>query len=106
MRPVVRVLGWLCVALAVVLVVIGPTTLPAGGLMFALPYVFLIPGVLLGAAGGACCRWDGARGRSLRNADLRGPDRRAATGGSDPSHGIVRHPPSLEGGGARSGRRP
>ncbi len=58
MRSVVRVLGWLCVALAVVLVVIGLTTLPSGGLMFALPYVFLIPGVLLGAAGG-CLLWLG-----------------------------------------------
>jgi hypothetical protein len=44
MQTVARGLGRLCVVLAVLLVLVGLTTLPSGGLMFALPYVFLIPG--------------------------------------------------------------
>jgi len=51
MRKVARVFGWALVVLSALLIVLGITTLPSGGLMFALPYVFLIPGVLLGVAG-------------------------------------------------------
>jgi hypothetical protein len=75
MRTVVRGLGWLCMVLAALLVLLGLTTLPSGGLMFALPYVFLIPGVLFGVVGWALLRFgrrptDGAdrRGDGFRDA--------------------------------------
>lgn len=45
MRKVFRILGWIFLSLGVVLVGVGLLCLPAGGLMFALPYVFFIPGV-------------------------------------------------------------
>jgi hypothetical protein len=51
MRRLLRIVGRAFVVLAVVLLLIGVTTLPSGGLMFALPYVFFIPGALIGAAG-------------------------------------------------------
>jgi lipopolysaccharide export LptBFGC system permease protein LptF len=51
MRRFLRIVGSGCLALAVVLLLIGITTLPSGGLMFALPYVFFIPGAILLAAG-------------------------------------------------------
>lgn len=57
MRTVVRGLGWLCVVLAALLVLVGLTTLPSGGLMFALPYVFLMPGLLFGVVGWALLRF-------------------------------------------------
>jgi hypothetical protein len=37
--------------LAVVLALIGLSTLPSGGLMFALPYIFFIPAAVFGVAG-------------------------------------------------------
>jgi hypothetical protein len=51
MRKLARVFGWELVVLAALLIVVGITTLPSGGLMFALPYVFLIPGILFGVVG-------------------------------------------------------
>jgi len=51
MRVVIRGFGWLCVMLAVLLVAAGLSALPSGGLMFALPYVFPLPGALLAVVG-------------------------------------------------------
>lgn len=57
MRKLARISGGLCVALAVVLALIGLTTLPSGGLMFALPYVFFVPAAVLGVVGWLLLRW-------------------------------------------------
>ncbi len=51
MRKVFRVLGWIFLSMGVVLVVVGLLCLPAGGLMFALPYVFFLPGTAALALG-------------------------------------------------------
>ncbi len=51
MKRFLRVVGWTCIVLATALTLIGVTTLPSGGLMFALPYVFFIPGAVIGAVG-------------------------------------------------------
>ena len=47
MRKLARVLGWFAVIPGGLLVLIGVSTWPPGGLMFALPFVFLMPGGLL-----------------------------------------------------------
>jgi hypothetical protein len=52
MRTALRIVAGLLLALGVLLCLIGLSTLPDGGLMFALPYVFLMPGLLLCAVGG------------------------------------------------------
>ena len=46
MQGVLRGVGWFFLAAAAVLVVLGIASWPPGGLMFALPYFFLMPGVL------------------------------------------------------------
>ena len=51
MRKVVRVLGGGLLVLSALLILAGIMTLPSGGLMFALPYVFLMPGALFGIVG-------------------------------------------------------
>jgi hypothetical protein len=51
-RTALRILAGVLLALGVLLCLIGLSTLPDGGLMFALPYVFLMPGLLLCAVGG------------------------------------------------------
>jgi len=51
MRKVARVLGGGLLVLSALLIVVGVMTLPSGGLMFALPYVFLMPGALFGIVG-------------------------------------------------------
>jgi hypothetical protein len=51
MRKVVRVLGGGLLVLSALLILAGIMTLPSGGLMFALPYVFLMPGALFGVVG-------------------------------------------------------
>lgn len=48
MRRVARGFGWVAAVLAGMLVMFGVMTWPPGGLMFALPFVFLMPGALLG----------------------------------------------------------
>lgn len=53
MRKFFRVLGWVFLILAIVLGFLGLMSLPTGGLMFALAYVFFIPGavfLIIGAA--------------------------------------------------------
>jgi hypothetical protein len=45
-------LGWILLTIGIVLTLLGVATWPPGGLMFALPYVFLIPGFPLAILGG------------------------------------------------------
>ena len=52
MRRVIRTTGWLLTGAGAALCLVGLSTLPSGGLMFALPFVFLMPGALLVAIGG------------------------------------------------------
>jgi hypothetical protein len=52
MRRAASVLGWISLVLASALILAGIASWPPGGLMFALPFVFLIPGVLLAIFGG------------------------------------------------------
>ncbi|MBM3908009.1 MAG: hypothetical protein FJ363_08010 [Gemmatimonadetes bacterium] len=47
MRTAMRIIGWIALALSAVLVALGILSWPPGGLMFALPFVFLIPGLAL-----------------------------------------------------------
>lgn len=51
-RGFLRVSGWLLLMSGLLLCMMGIVCLPAGGLMFALPYLFLIPGSLLFLLGG------------------------------------------------------
>jgi hypothetical protein len=52
MRVVFRVFGWISLAFGILLCIIGVASLPAEGLMFALPYFFLMPGIALTIIGG------------------------------------------------------
>jgi hypothetical protein len=56
MRRAVLVFGWITLVLASVLILLGVASWPPGGLMFALPYFFLIPGVILAIIGGLLLR--------------------------------------------------
>jgi vacuolar-type H+-ATPase subunit I/STV1 len=47
-----RFVGWLFLLLGLLLCLLGVLCLPDGGLLFALPYFFLIPGIALTASGG------------------------------------------------------
>jgi hypothetical protein len=51
MRFVATVIGWIFLVIATALVFLGIASWPPGGLMFALPFVFLIPGILLTVIG-------------------------------------------------------
>lgn len=53
MRMVATVSAWVLLAGGAVLVVLSIASWPPGGLMFALPFVFLIPGILFGLIGSA-----------------------------------------------------
>jgi hypothetical protein len=46
-RKFLMIVGWLVVAVGCLLVLLGLACLPPGGLMFALPYFFFIPGFVL-----------------------------------------------------------
>lgn len=52
MKKIFRFAGWLFLILGLSLSLLGVLALPDGGLMFALPYFFLIPGMALTASGG------------------------------------------------------
>ncbi|MBN1895842.1 hypothetical protein JW906_15245 [bacterium] len=56
MRRIARVSGRIALFTGLVLILMGVLAWPPGGLMFALPFVFLIPGILLAAAGGLLLR--------------------------------------------------
>jgi hypothetical protein len=45
-------LGSTLLVFAAVLIALGAVTWPPGGLLFALPYLFLMPGVVLAVLGG------------------------------------------------------
>jgi len=62
MRRAARIAGWSLVVLAGLLLVAGLLTWPPGGLMFALPFVFLMPGALFGIVG-AILLWLGRESR-------------------------------------------
>jgi vacuolar-type H+-ATPase subunit I/STV1 len=47
-----RIFGWLSLIVGLLLFLLGIASLPAGGLMFALPFFFLIPGIVLVSGGG------------------------------------------------------
>ena len=51
MKFVARVLGWIAVVIAALLTFAGIATWPPGGLMFALPFVFLMPAAVLWVLG-------------------------------------------------------
>lgn len=50
-RSGLRILAWTMLVPAGGLILIGILCWPPGGLLFALPYLFLIPGCLLGLVG-------------------------------------------------------
>ena len=52
MRKTFRVTGWIFLLVGLFLCSLGVLSLPDGGLMFALPYFFLIPGLALTVGGG------------------------------------------------------
>ena len=60
MRRVATVLGWLALTGAAGLILLGIVSWPPGGLMFALPFVFLVPGFILALVGGVLV-WLGRR---------------------------------------------
>lgn len=60
MHTALRVTGRIVLVLAALLAVPGVLSLSTGGLMFALPFVFLIPGAVLAAIGGVLL-WLGRR---------------------------------------------
>ncbi|MBE0594883.1 MAG: hypothetical protein IH616_21065 [Gemmatimonadales bacterium] len=51
MTRVIRALGWIALGVAAILALLGLATWPPGGLMFALPFVFLLPAMILGLLG-------------------------------------------------------
>jgi hypothetical protein len=50
-KKTLRFLGWLSLVMGMLLSLLGVLALPDGGLLFALPYFFLIPGIALTAIG-------------------------------------------------------
>jgi len=51
MRRFASILGWVAFAAAALLILAGLSAWPPGGLMLALPFVFLLPGAMLGVLG-------------------------------------------------------
>ena len=51
MKRVLTWLGWILLVPGVVLILLGIWTWPSGGLFFAMPFFFLIPGVPLAVIG-------------------------------------------------------
>ena len=62
MRSVAAVFGWVFVVLGGGLVLLVIASWPPGGLMFALPFVFLIPGAFLCLLGAVLVRLGRRRG--------------------------------------------
>jgi hypothetical protein len=60
MRRIECVIGWIVLVLAAGLILLGIMSWPPGGLMFALPFVFLIPGFFFGLIG-SILLWHGSR---------------------------------------------
>ena len=72
MRRTASVLGWISLFIAAGLIILGILSWPPGGLMFALPFFFLLPGVALALIGGVLV-WLGGRSSSR---DVAKPDSR------------------------------
>ncbi|MGE5946391.1 MAG: hypothetical protein ACM35F_06820 [Betaproteobacteria bacterium] len=51
MKKIAGALGWVAVVIAALLTFAGIAVWPPGGLMFALPFVFLMPAALLWVVG-------------------------------------------------------
>jgi len=70
MRQIASILGWIAFSAGLFLILLGALAWPPGGLMFALPFFFLIPGIPLAIAGGLLL-WAGRRrhkpGRETKN---------------------------------------
>lgn len=60
MRSCAHVTGWLALVGAAGLVLLGLLSWPPGGMMFALPFIFIIPGIFLAIVGGVLV-WVGRR---------------------------------------------
>lgn len=71
MRRAAGWLGWILLIVGGGLVLLGAAAWPPGGLMFALAFVFLIPGVLFAVIGGGLV-W---LSRPRRSAELHGTKR-------------------------------
>jgi vacuolar-type H+-ATPase subunit I/STV1 len=56
MKRFSRIMGWTAVTIGVLLILVGIHSWPPGGLMFALPFVFLMPGILLALVGAVLVR--------------------------------------------------
>jgi protein-S-isoprenylcysteine O-methyltransferase Ste14 len=61
MRRVATVLGWLLLILSAALILLSMASWPPGGLMFTLPFVFLMPGIIFGLLGGILVWWGSRR---------------------------------------------
>jgi hypothetical protein len=57
------VLGWILLVFAGGLILLAIASWPPGGLMFALPFVFLMPGLLFAFVGGVLVWWGGRSAR-------------------------------------------
>jgi hypothetical protein len=53
------VLGWILLVIAGGLTLLSILSWPPGGLMFALSFIFLMPGLLFALIGGALVWWGG-----------------------------------------------
>jgi hypothetical protein len=60
MKRAANLLGWIALFIAAGLILLGILSWPPGGLMFALPFVFLFCGVALALIGGVLV-WFGGR---------------------------------------------
>ncbi len=72
MARIARGFGYILLGLAAVLALIGASTWPPGGLMFALPFVFFIPAAFLALIGGAFV-WFARRQEAEANAGVDTP---------------------------------
>jgi len=52
LRALARTLSWLMLGFGLLLCLFGILAFPDGGLMFALPYVFLLPGIAFAGIAG------------------------------------------------------
>ena len=52
MKLLGKIVAWIMLMIATGLILLGIQSWPPGGLMFALPFVFIIPGAFLGLVGG------------------------------------------------------
>jgi len=63
-RRAAAVLGWILLVISAGLILLTILSWPPGGLMFALPYLFLMPGVVFALIGGGLAWWGGRAQRS------------------------------------------